>query len=190
MTASHPTEMFGSRLLRNAGAWLIGTAVIFILLGIAAIVEPFVAGLAVSVLVGWLLVAGGITHIVSVFRRDGGGMTWHIAVGLAYICGGIYFVTHPLMALSALTLILAMLLFVEAGVDLVAYSAQRREQGAAWLLVNAAVTWLLGILIAMRWPSTSVWAIGTIVGVNLVTTGFSRLMLGTAACTIEQRMAA
>lgn len=190
MTASQQIETLGERVARDAGAWLIGTAVIFMLLGIAAIVEPFVAGLAVSVLVGWLLIAAGVTHMVSVFRRDGGGTIWHIALGLVYICGGGYFLTQPVLGLAALTLLLAFMLFVEAGVDLVAYSAQRREAGAGWLLANAIVTAVLGTLIAMQWPSTSVWAIGTIVGINLLTTGFSRLMLGTAARTVERRMAA
>jgi uncharacterized membrane protein HdeD (DUF308 family) len=166
------------------------TAVVFILLGIAAIVEPVVAGLTVSLLVGWLLIAAGITHVISVFRRDGGGTIWHIALGLFYIFGGGYFLTHPVMALGALTLLLAIMLFVEAGVDLVAYSAQRKEPGAGWLLVNAIVTTILAVLIAAQWPSTSAWAIGTIVGVNLLMTGVSRLMLGTATRTIERRMAA
>jgi len=58
------------------------------------------------------------------------------------------------------------------------------------VLVNATVTAILGILIAMGWPSTSVWAIGTIVGINLLTTGMSRLMLGTSMRTVERRMAA
>ena len=190
MTASDHTAPFGARLMRNAGAWLIGTALVFIALGIAAIVEPFVAGLAMSLLVGWLLVAAGITHVLSVFRRDDGGTIWHLAVGLFYVCGGWYFLSNPVIALGALTLLLAMMLFVEAGVDLVAYSAQREEPGAAWLLVNATVTAILGILIAMGWPSTSVWAIGTIVGINLLTTGISRLMLGTSMRTVERRMAA
>jgi len=191
MTPSQHVETLGERVARDADAWLIGTAVIFILLGIAAIVEPFVAGLALSLLVGWLLIAGGITHIVSVFRNDGGGTIWHIAVGLAYIVGGGYFLAQPALGLAALTLLLAILLFVEAGVDLVAYSAQRRrEAGAGWLVVNAIVTAILGTLIAMHWPSTSVWAIGTLVGINLLTTGISRLMLGTAARTVERRMAA
>ena len=190
MTTPQQIETFGAELVRKAGTWLVVTAVIFMALGIAAIVEPLVAGLAIALLVGWLLMAAGITHVLSVFRRDGGGTIWHIALGLFYVCGGWYFVTHPVIALGALTLLLAMMLFVEAGVDLVAYSAQRLEAGAAWLLVNATVTAVLGILIAMRWPSTSAWAIGTLVGINLLTTGISRLMLGTAARTIEQKMAA
>ena len=172
---------FASRFAHDAGVWLIVTACLFILLGVLAIAEPFVAGLAVTLLVGWLLIAGGATHIISIFHRDDGGAVWHLALGLVYIAGGMYFLSQPVIALEALTLLLAMLLFVEAGIDLVAYSAQRREPGAVWLLVNAFVTALLGTLIAMHWPSMTVWVIGTMLGLNMLTTGFSRLMLGLAA---------
>jgi len=181
MTPPDRIETFASRLSRDTGVWLIVTACFFILLGIYAIIEPVVAGLAVTLLVGWLLIAGGATHIISVFRRDDGGAVWHLALGLAYIAGGVYFLSNPGIALEALTLLLAILFFVEAGIDLVAYSAQRREPGAVWLLVNAFVTTLLGTLIAMHWPSMTVWVIGTMLGLNLLTTGVSRLMLGMAA---------
>ena len=181
MTPPDRIETFTSRLTHDTGVWLIVTACFFILLGMYAIIEPAVAGLAVTLLVGWLLIAGGATHIISVYRRDDGGAVWHLALGLAYIAGGVYFLRNPGIALEALTLLLAILLFVEAGIDLVAYSAQRREPGAVWLLVNAFVTTLLGTLIAMHWPSMTVWVIGTMFGLNLLTTGVSRLMLGMAA---------
>jgi uncharacterized membrane protein HdeD (DUF308 family) len=181
MTSPDRIDTFSSRFARDAGAWLIVTACLFILLGVFAIVEPFVAGLAVTLLVGLLLIAGGATHILSIFHRDDGGAVWHLALGLVYIAGGMYFLSQPVIALEALTLLLAMLLFVEAGIDLVAYSAQRHEPGAVWLLVNAFVTALLGTLIAMHWPAASVWVIGTMLGLNLLTTGVSRLMLGMAA---------
>jgi len=181
MTSSHRIDWIGGRFADGIGTAVIATSAIFIVLGVAAIIEPFMAGFAVTMMVGMLLIAAGLTHIVSIVRRDGGGAVWHVAVGLAYVAGGLYFVTHPVMALVGLTLLLAMMLFVEAGVDLVAYSAQRREAGAPWLLVNAAVTALLGTLIAMHWPSVSAVAVGTILGLNLMTTGLSRLMLGVAA---------
>ena len=101
----------------------------------------------------------------------------HVALGLVYACAGAYFLWNPAVGLIALTLLLAVLLFVEAGIEMVAYSAQRREPGAPWLLVNAFITAVLGTLIAMRWPTTAAWAVGTLVGVNLITTGVSRLML-------------
>jgi uncharacterized membrane protein HdeD (DUF308 family) len=167
-------------VIRGHGNLLIITAVAFMVLGIIAIIEPFVAGLAVTMLVGSLLMVAGLTHIISVLRRDDAGVVWHVALGLVYASAGVYFLSNPVMALGALTLLLAMMLFVEAGIDMVAYSAQRREAGALWLLVNAFVTTVLGILIAMHWPALSVWAIGTLVGLNLLSTGISRLMLGTA----------
>ena len=181
MTPPDRIETFTSRFAHDAGAWLIVTAFLFMLLGLFAVIEPVVAGLAVTLLVGWLLIAGGVTHIISIFRRDDGGAVWHLALGLVYISGGVYFLSQPGIGLEALTLLLAMLLFVEAGIDLVAYSAQRREPGAVWVLVNAFVTALLGTLIAMHWPAMTVWVIGTMLGLNLLTTGVSRLMLGLAA---------
>jgi len=184
MTQRDFTDSFGGRLARDAGVWLIVTACLFILLGLYATLEPLIAGFAVTVLFGWLLILGGATHIVSIFRRDDGGTVWHLALGLAYIAGGVYFLSHPGMSLEALTLLLAMLLFVEAGVDLVAYSAQRREPGAVWLLVNAFVTALLGTLIAMHWPAMTGWVVGTMFGLNLLVTGVSRMMLGIETSTL------
>jgi len=181
MTPPDRIHTFSSHFADNAGVWLFVTACLFALLGLYAIVEPFVAGLAVTMLVGCLLIAGGATHIISIVHRDDGGAVWHLALGLVYIAGGVYFLSQPVIGMEALTLLLSMLFFVEAGIDLVAYSAQRHEPGAVWLLVNAFVTTLLGTLIAMHWPATSVWVIGTMLGLNLLTTGVSRLMLGMAA---------
>jgi len=163
--------------MRSEGALLITTAVMFILLGIAAVLAPLFAGLAISAFIGGLLMAAGLAHIVSVLSRDDGGVVLHVALGLVYACAGAYFLSNPAVGLIALTLLLAVLLFVEAGIEMVAYSAQRREPGAPWLLVNAFITAVLGTLIAMRWPTTAAWAVGTLVGVNLITTGVSRLML-------------
>ena len=182
MTPPDRINTFSSDLADDTGVWLIITACLFILLGLFAIIEPTVGTLAVTWLVAWLLIIGGATHIISIFRRDDGGVVWHLALGLVYIAGGLYFLSQPaLIGMEALTLVLSMLFFVEAGIDLVAYSAQRREPGAVWLLVNAFVTTLLGTLIAVHWPATSVWVIGTMLGLNLLTTGVSRLMLGMAA---------
>lgn len=189
MNASLHMDTLGD-IAHDAGAWLIGTALVFMILGIAAIVAPVVAGIAIAALVGGLLVLGGLTHIISIARRDDGGTVWHTALGLSYICGGVYFLMNPLIALEALTLLLAVLLFVEGGVDLVAYSAQKRLPGSTWLLVNAFVTAGLGTLLAMHWPAGSARAVGTIVGVNLMVTGYSRMMLGSAVFRVGHAAAA
>ena len=181
MTPPARIDTFSSSVTDDRGYWLVFTACLFVMLGLYAMMEPFIGGMPVQLLVGWLLITGGATHIASIYRRDDGGAVWHLAVGLVYIAGGVYFLSQPAIAMEALTLLLAIVLFVEAGLDLVAYSAQRTEPGAVWLLVNAFVTTVLGTLIAMHWPATSVWVIGTMLGLNLLTTGVSRLMLGMAA---------
>ena len=130
---------------------------------------------------GWFLIFGGVAHAIGTF--DGGGVgrvAWQLIVAAIYIVGGMYFLTHPLLGLGTLTLFLAAILLAEAVVEIIAYFANRGE-GASWRLVNAIVTLLLGGMIWRNWPSSSIWAIGTLVGVNLMITGFSRLMLGSAA---------
>ena len=152
--------------------------VLFIVLGLVAIGEPLVAGLAVAVLGGWLLLAGGIVHAVSAFRAGGAkSVIWHALLAVLYLAGGVYFVTHPLLGLGTLTLFLSVILLVEGVVWVVAYFQLRSN---IWMLLNGVITLVLGLMIWAGWPSTSVWAIGTLLGVNLLMTGFSILFAGAA----------
>jgi uncharacterized membrane protein HdeD (DUF308 family) len=153
--------------------------VLFIVLGLIAIGEPLVAGLAVSVLAGWLLLAGGIVHAVSAVRSGGArSALWHGLLAILYLAGGVYFATHPLLGLGTLTLFLAGILFVEGVVWIVAYFQLR--SGNFWMLLNGVITVVLGVMIWRHWPSSSVWAIGTLLGVNLLMTGLSILFAGAA----------
>jgi len=166
-------------------------AVVFIVLGIFSIVEPGLAGLAVALLVGWLLIFAGAAHLLGTF--SGGGVArviWQLILGIIYIVGGIYFLTHPLLGLGTLTLLLGGILLAEAVLEFIVYFRSRNEGGSGWRLANGFITLLLGGLIWFHWPSSSVWAIGTLVGVNLMMTGISRLMLGTAARKLARRAAA
>jgi uncharacterized membrane protein HdeD (DUF308 family) len=97
---------------------------------------------------------------------------------------------HPLLGLGTLTLFLALIILTEAVFEIIAYFRMRGASGSGWLLVNALITLLLGGLIWFHWPSSSVWAIGILVGVNLLMTGFSRLMFGLAARNLVNRVAA
>jgi uncharacterized membrane protein HdeD (DUF308 family) len=192
MTASDRIDSFHEPmpLVHKAGTWFIVTAIAFIVLGTLAILEPFVAGLAVTTLVGWLLVIGGIMHIIHTFRAESFGRgVWELLVGLFYLAVGVYFLMHPVMALTALTLTLAIVLFFEAVMELTGWFAIRHVKGSGWLLADAIATTFLAVLIWMGWPSVSVWAIGTLVGIKLMISGFSRLMLGSGARRLEHRFA-
>jgi uncharacterized membrane protein HdeD (DUF308 family) len=104
-----------------------------------------------------------------------------VLLGILYVAGGVYFLTHTLQALGTLTLWLAIIILLEAIFEIVTYVRTRGHGGSSWLLINAMITLLVGGLIWFHWPSSSVWAIGTLVGVNLLMTGISRLMFGVAA---------
>jgi uncharacterized membrane protein HdeD (DUF308 family) len=193
MATASPTEGLrgAGTIIKKVSGWLIGMGVVFILLGLLAIIEPGVAGLAVTILVGWLLIFGGVVHLVAAFSGGGAGrVIWQVLIGIVYILGGFYFLTHPLLALGTLTVLLAAIILTEAVFELIAYFRTRGEGGSGWLLMNALITLLLGALIWFHWPSSSVWAIGTLVGVNLLMTGISRLMFGLAARKLVNRMAA
>jgi uncharacterized membrane protein HdeD (DUF308 family) len=168
--------------INKAGRWLAVTGIVFVVLGALAIIEPAIAGLAVAMLVGWLLIFGGVAHAAGAFGGGGAGrVIWQVFLAVIYVVSGFYFLTHPLLGLGTLTLFLAVVLVMEAIFELIAYFSVRAENGSGWRLVNAIVTLILGGMIWLHWPSSSVWAIGTLVGINLMTTGFSRVMLGSAA---------
>jgi uncharacterized membrane protein HdeD (DUF308 family) len=191
MATANPSEgLRGPAKIKKASGWFIAMAVAFIILGIMAIVEPGVAGLAVTILVGWLLIFGGVAHLIAAFSGGGAGrVIWQVIIGIIYVIGGVYFLTHPLLGLGTLTLLLAGIILAEAVMEFIAYFRTRNQGGSGWLLVNTFITLLLGGLIWVHWPSSSVWAIGTLLGVNLLMTGFSRLMLGMAARKLASRVA-
>jgi uncharacterized membrane protein HdeD (DUF308 family) len=168
-------------VIKKAAGWFIASAVLFILLGIFGIAEPWVAGLAVTMLVGCLLVIGAAGHFIAAFKGHGAHhVILQLLVGLAYLIAGGYFLTHLVMGQATLTLLLSGLILAEGVLELVAYFRLRSVGGASWLLINGVVTLLLGGLIWFQWPSSTVWAIGMLVGVNLMMTGISRLMMGLA----------
>ena len=184
MAASNATE--GLRgpgaVVKKATNWFIAVAVLFILLGLFSIAEPWTAGLGVTLLVGWLLMVGAVAHFISAFKGHGARhVILQVVVGLVYLIGGLYFLTHTIMGVSTLTLLLSIVLLAAGVLEVVAYFRLRNLHGASWLLLNGVVTLLLGGMIWFHWPSSSIWAIGTLVGVNLLMTGISRLMLGLAA---------
>jgi len=192
MATANPTEGLRgpATIIKKASGWFIAVAVAFIILGIFAIAEPAIAGLAVAILVGWLLILAGVAHLSTAFSGGGAGrVIWQVILGIIYVIGGVYFLTHPLLGLGTLTLLLAVIILAEAALEFVAYFGTRRESGSVWLLINGLITLLLGGLIWVHWPSSSVWAIGTLVGVNLLMTGFSRLMLGMAARKLANQVA-
>ncbi len=160
----------------------IAVSVLLILLGLLALTLPGAVGIAVAILVLWIIVFSGVAHLVHAWDARGTGeFLWRLLVGVVYIVVGIFLLLHPRESLASLTLVLAILFLMEAGLMLAAFLWLRHRPGSSWLLLNALLAGAIGLLIGMNWPSSSAWAIGVLVGVNILFSGFVRLMLAWSA---------
>ena len=168
-------------LVRQASTLQILWGVLLIGLGMLAVASPMVAAVAVNVLIAWLIVLAGVVHLVVAFHaREAGSVIWRLLVGLAYVCFGVYLIARPALGVVSLTLLLASLFLVEGIFNIVLFFRVPSTLRSSWFLVDAIVTLLLGLMIYMQWPSSSAWAIGTLVGVSLIFSGVTRLMVSLA----------
>jgi len=169
-------------VLKGVTGMSIGLAILMIVLGCLAIALPLATGIGISILVGWIVVFGGFTYLAYAFAAKGAGaFLWRMLIGIAYVVGGFYLVLHPGLALQSLTLVLAAILFAEGLLQVIVFFQFRSLPGSGWVLFDGIVTLLLGFLIAYPWPLSSAWAIGTLVGINLLVSGFTRLMYSVEA---------
>jgi len=153
----------------------------FIILGVLAVGSPALAAVAVNAVIAWLIVLAGMVHLsLAFYAHRAGSVLWKLLVGLAYIFFGIYLIAHPALGVASLTLVLALLFLVEGIFDIALFFQMRAIGGSSWILVDGIITLALGLMIYLRWPSSSNWAIGTLVGVSLIISGVTRLMLSLA----------
>jgi uncharacterized membrane protein HdeD (DUF308 family) len=165
--------------------WSIAIGILLILAGLAAIVIPPVAGLAATVVFGWLIMVAGIAHLVYAWSaRGAGAVVWQVILGLLYLFVAFYLIVHPGRGLLTLTLVLGSYFIVEGILEIVMFFQLRRFGPATWFLIDGIVTLLLGCLIWAQWPFSSVWAIGTLIGISLIFSGVTRLSHRTGARTI------
>jgi len=168
-------------IVRQASTLSIVWGVLLIVFGMVAIGSPFLAAVAVNAAIAWLIVLAGIVHLMLAFRTHGAGsMIWKLLVGLAYLCFGAYLILHPVLGVASLTLVLASLFLIEGVLNVILFFKMRSLRGASWVLVDGIITLLLGLMIYMQWPSSSAWAIGILVGVSMIISGVTRVMLSFA----------
>ena len=169
-------------LVGKSIVWSITLSVLMIVAGVLAIIIPPVAGIAVTILVGWLLVLSGLMHFVYAWHTRGtGAIIWEILVGIAYAFVGGYVLSHPLLGMASLTLALAIYLFAEAVLEFVLGFQLRPRRGSGWLFVDSIITLILAVMIWRTWPFSTAWVLGTLVGVSMLFSGISRLMFSLAA---------
>jgi uncharacterized membrane protein HdeD (DUF308 family) len=161
-------------------------AILLIAFGFLAIALPLATSWGVVVVVSWLIVLSGGFQFIHAFQSKGiGSVVWKLLVAVLYLIVGLYFLLNPLLGVAAFTLALAIFFVAEGLIDLVTYFQNRSAGGSGWILVNGIVTLILGLLVWRQWPSSSLWVIGTLVGISMILTGTTRLMLSVAARRLE-----
>jgi uncharacterized membrane protein HdeD (DUF308 family) len=165
----------------NAGRVVL-LGVIELIIGIIAVLAPGLAGMAVAVMVGVLLMLGGFTRIFGAFKAGSfGAGALAILVGAFSILAGLILVARPGVGLAALAFILAFYFFVD-GITRIAIGFQMKPAGAwGWMVFGGALSVLLGFLIWNQWPLSGMWAVGTLVGIQFIFSGWSMIAIGNAA---------
>jgi uncharacterized membrane protein HdeD (DUF308 family) len=176
--------------VKKSVGWSIGLSVLMIVAGILAIASPLAAGIAIDVLIAWLLVFSGCVHLVFAwYTRTTKGFLWEVLVGVLYVFIGVYLLAHPVAGLMSLTIALAIYLFLEAILEFVLGFTLRPLPGSGWLFFDGVITFILAVMIWRTWPSSSAWVIGLLVGISMLFSGTSRLMLSLAARSVTNKLA-
>jgi uncharacterized membrane protein HdeD (DUF308 family) len=153
-----------------------------ILLGAVALFLPFATGIAVSILLSWIIILAGCAFVASAFAgRDDGAFIWRMLIGVVYIAGGGYLAFHSTIALESFTMVLGLIFVLEGILDLVVFFQFHDYPRSGWILFDAIISLVLAYLIMRPWPTSSMWAIGIILGIDLIVSGVTRVIYGSSA---------
>ena len=145
--------------------------VVLVVLGATAIVLPPLATLATTLLLGWLFLVSGIMGLVTTFwLRHAAGFWWSLISGLLGVVVGALLLARPVSGAFSLTIVLAAFFVIEGVASIMFALEHKRELSGrwAWMLVSGVIDLGLALMIFAGLPSTAAWAIGLLVGINMV----------------------
>jgi len=158
--------------------------IVLLILGIFAILIPVVATIAVEVFVGWVLLLSGVVGLISTVRMRGTpGFGWSLLSAVVAIAAGAVLLAWPLSGVLSLTLILTAFLTIEGVASIMMALSHRHGFSARWalLLVSGVIDLILAAMIFLGLPGTAAWAIGLLVGINMVFGGSALISMALQA---------
>jgi uncharacterized membrane protein HdeD (DUF308 family) len=173
-----------TRIVRDHWRLFLSEGIILVLLGLLAVVVPMVASLAVTILFGWLFLISGIVGLASTFAmRRAPGFWWSLLSGVLGVVVGVWLLVEPVQGLVSLTYLLIAFFIIE-GIATIMFAIDHRAALSgrwAWMLVSGIVDLFLAAVILAGLPGTVAWALGLIVGINMVFGGASMIGMALAA---------
>ncbi len=154
--------------------------VILVVLGVLAILIPPIATIAVALVIGWLFLLSGVLGLVTTFwARHAPGFWWSLLSAVLGIVVGAAMIASPIGGALSLTFLL-IAFFVIEGAATVMYAIEHRRALSGrwgWMLASGAVDLLLAAIVFAGLPGTAAWAIGLLVGINMVFGGTAMIMM-------------
>lgn len=151
-----------------------------VILGVLAVMAPAVASVAATVFFGWILLISGVAGLITTFRgRRVPGFGWSLLSAIVGIAAGLLLLGWPLQGTVSLTAVLIAFLWVE-GVVTIMYALEHRAALSGrwgWMLASGVLDVGLGVLILAGLPGTALWALGLIVGINLLFGGWALILM-------------
>jgi uncharacterized membrane protein HdeD (DUF308 family) len=173
---------------KNAG-WLVVFGVLTVVAGLLAMASPLLSGIIVVVCIGVALAIGGVARTIAAFSAGSFGQGALAFIGGILTLGaGLILAARPQIGLATLTLMLGAYLLLDGISSAVLAFRLRPENGWGSMLFSAVIAVILGFFLLREWPLSGVWAIGTLVGVNLLVSGFSMITVGSAARSLAKRL--
>jgi uncharacterized membrane protein HdeD (DUF308 family) len=162
--------------------------VVLLVLGATAVVLPPIATLAVTILLGWLFLVSGILGLITTFwMRHAPGFWWSLLSAVLGIVVGAVLLASPLTGAFSLTLVLVAFFLVEGAVSIMFALDHKRELSGqwGWMLVSGIIDLGLAIMIFAGLPSTAAWAVGLLVGINMIFGGSALIAMALHARTAK-----
>jgi len=158
--------------------------IILVILGLAAIVLPPIATIAFTIIIGWIFLVSGLVGLITTFwARHAPGFWWALISAIIGIAAGVVLLLWPISGAVSLTLVL-IAFFVIEGIVSIMYAIEHRNQLTgqwAWMLVSGIIDLILAGIIFFGLPGTAFWALGLLVGINMVFGGAALIAMALAA---------
>jgi uncharacterized membrane protein HdeD (DUF308 family) len=145
--------------------------IVLVILGLAAVMLPLIATIAIAILVGWIFLLSGVVGLIATFRmRSAPGFGWSLMSGILAVVAGIVVLRWPLRGAISLTFVLSLFLVLEGLISIMFALEHKRELSGRWgmMLFSGVVDLVLAAMILAGLPGTAAWAIGLLVGINMI----------------------
>jgi uncharacterized membrane protein HdeD (DUF308 family) len=158
--------------------------ILLAVLGLAAMIVPPLASLAVTIFLGWMFLISGIAGLfVTFWARQMPGFWWSLFSAALAVLAGLILIARPMQGVLTLTIVVGAY-FLAEGVTTIMYALEHRRELSgrwSWLLVSGLMDILISFLVISGLPGSAEWAIGLLVGINLVLGGASLVGMALAA---------